>query len=338
MNFEDYIEPETRDRLLKGISDAIDKLPGEECGVKGPRERIRSYIIGGTHGKQLRPLLIVMATKFLNGTPEQMELAYINASSVELLHNMTLIHDDIVDMAPVRRGSPSYHVQHGEYLALHDGDILHSYAISYVHHIPSLRLILDIANLVGKGNGIELEMRLDNKFNFSIDDVIEILRLKTAVVFYGCIALAGAVTEREDVTKPLEKIIENAGIAFQIQDDILDVILQNPEKIADFGKIHNWDIQESKRNLFLYYSLKKGNKEKLIEIYSKPVGKKTDEDIKFVMNEFKKVQDDVIALRDKYLEECLDKLDELNEKSSDDVKQLYDFLRDLIIYICTREK
>jgi geranylgeranyl diphosphate synthase type II len=275
-----------------------------------------------------------MATKLLNATNNHMDLAYTNASTVELLHNMTLIHDDIVDQAPVRRGRPSYHIEHGEHLALHDGDILHSYALSYVQHVPSLRLILNISNLVGKGNGLELEYRLDNKYDFTVDDIIEILRLKTAVVFYGCIALAGAVTEREELTKPLEPIIEKAGIAFQIQDDLLD--LAGDE--IKFGKVHNWDIQESKRNLFLYYALQKGRKEELIKIYSKPVGEKTDDDIKLVHEEFQKVEEDVIALRDKYLEECLDSLENLMEDSPENVKKLYDFLRELIIYICTREK
>lgn len=328
MNYDEYIDPEIRKRLIQAVSDAIEKLPS------GPRERIKEYILGGIQGKQLRPILIVMATKLLNANDQQMELAYINASSVELLHNMTLIHDDIVDQAPVRRGLESYHLEHGEHLALHDGDILHSYALSYVEHTPSLRLILNISNLVGKGNGLELEYRLDNKFDFTVDDIIEILRLKTAVVFYGCIALAGAVTEKEEITKPLEPIIEKAGIAFQIQDDILDLAGDQ----IKFGKVHNWDIQESKRNLFLYYALQKGKKDELIRIYSKPVGEKSDEDIKLVHAEFQKVKDDVVALRDKYLEECLDALEALMENSPENIKKLYDFLRELIIYICTREK
>ncbi|OLS23217.1 MAG: Geranylgeranyl diphosphate synthase [Candidatus Heimdallarchaeota archaeon LC_3] len=334
MNFEDYIDPEIRNRLLREISEAIDKLPGDEAGISGPRNRIRSYILGGIQGKQLRPILVVMATKLLNATEEQMELAYINASTVELLHNMTLIHDDVVDQAPIRRGRPSYHIEHGEHLALHDGDILHSYALSYITHNPSLRLILEISNMVGRGNGLELEFRLEQKFDFTMDDIINVLRLKTAVVFYGCVALAGAVVEREEVTKPLEPIIEKAGIAFQIQDDILD--LAGDE--IKFGKQHNWDIQESKRNLFLYFALQKGDKDALREIFSKPVGEKTDEDIKIVHQEFVKVKEDVLALRDKYLEECLDALDSLVEKSPEDVKNLYNFLRELIIYICTREK
>ncbi|MHA1991513.1 MAG: polyprenyl synthetase family protein [Candidatus Hodarchaeales archaeon] len=328
MNFDEYVDPEIRKKLLDTISSAIEKLPS------GPKERIREYILGGIHGKQLRPILVVMATKLLHATDEQMELAYINASTVELLHNMTLIHDDIVDQAPVRRGRPSYHLDHGEHLALHDGDILHSYALSFVEHVPSLRLILNISNLVGKGNGIELEYRLNENYSFSVDDIIEILRLKTAVVFYGCIALAGAVTERENLTEPLGPIIEKAGIAFQIQDDLLDL---TGDEIK-FGKVHNWDIQESKRNLFLFYALQKGRKSELIEIYSKPVGEKTDEDIKLVLEEFQKVKEDVIALRDKYLEECIDSLEQLMEKSPENVKKLYDFLRELIIYICTREK
>lgn len=333
MNYEDYITPDLRENLSKTIHNAINRLPGEERGVQGPRERIRSYIME-TQGKQLRPLLVVLATKLLGANEQQLTIAYENASTVELLHNMTLIHDDILDEAPLRRGKPAYHIKHGMQLALHDGDILHSYALSFVSHVPSLRIIMDIANFVGKGNGLELEYRLQNRFDFSIDDIIEVLRLKTAIVFYGAVALAGVVTDRENVTKPLEQIITNAGIAFQIQDDILDI--QGEEEV--FGKIHNWDVQESKRNLYLYFALQKNHREELVRIYSLPVGKKTDKDVRFVVSEFQKVKEDIINLRDQYLEKCLDELDELIEKSSEELSNFYDFLKSLIIYICTREK
>src|SRR3990172_6242696 len=249
-DYESYITPELREQLSRAITKAIDLLPGAERGINGPRERLREYIAKNS-GKQLRPLLVALATKLLGATPEQMKIAFINAASVELLHNMTLLHDDIVDGAPLRRGKPSYHEVHGLSLALHDGDILHSYAVSYIEHTPSLRLILEISNLVGKGNNLELEFRLLNKTDFTVKDIIEILRLKTAIVFYGCIALAGAVTGKENITKPLKEIIENAGIAFQVQDDILDIVGNQ----AKFGKVHNWDVQESKRSLFLYYAL-----------------------------------------------------------------------------------
>ena len=311
MNYEDYITPDLRENLSKYIHNAIDKLPGEERGIHGPRERIRSYIMD-TQGKQLRPLLVVLATKLLGANETQLAIAYENAATVELLHNMTLIHDDILDEAPLRRGKPAYHIEQGMQLALHDGDILHSYALSFVSHVPSLRIIMNIANLVGKGNLLELEYRLLNRFDFTIDDIIEVLRLKTAIVFYGAVALAGVVTGREDITKPLEQIITNAGIAFQIQDDILDI--QGEEDV--FGKIHNWDVQESKRNLYLYFTLQKGNRKELMRIYSVPVGKKTDKDVKFVVSEFQKVKEDIIAVRDQYLEKCLTELDELMENSS----------------------
>ena len=109
-----------------------------------------------------------------------------------------------------------------------------------------------------------------------------------------------------------------------------------------FGKESYHDIQESKRNLFLYYSLQTEHKDKLISIYSKGIGDKTEEEIKFVLEIFKTVHEKVIKDRDDYLETCLDRLDtkieEAENSDQKDLIQLFNFLRELIIYLCTREK
>lgn len=333
LKVEDFIDDELRDELIKRLHEQIDKLPDRV----GPRI---SDFVTSTQGKMLRPLLVVISAKMLGATPEQLDTAYTSAVSVELLHNFTLIHDDLIDYAPLRRGRDSYHVRHGPELALHDGDTLHSYALSFVEDYKSLRIMLDISNLVGKGNGVELEDRLDNNYDFDQEHVIEILRLKTAIVFYGCVALAGIATDMEHITQPLEDIITDAGIAFQIQDDILD-ILGESEK---FGKQSFWDIQESKRNLFLFFALQKGeNGDKIKDIYNKPVGDKTEEDIRFVLQVFEEVKDQVIEVRDTYFESCLDRLEEVMEDVKGDPERehlypFYEFLNNLIVYICTREK
>lgn len=332
MELDDILDDNLRKKLVVKLHEYVEKLPEKV------RDRIKEYILS-TQGKMLRPLLVVATAKFLGANEEQLEIAYTSGVVVELLHNFTLIHDDIIDKAPLRRGKVSYHIKHGQELAIHDGDILHSFALSYLKDEKSLYLMLEIANLVGLGNGIELEDRLDNVFDFDKEHVIEILRLKTAIVFYGCIALAGISTNNEHITEPLKDIITDGGIAFQIQDDILDIL----GEIEKFGKQSFWDIQESKRNLFLYYSLKTEHKDKLIEIYSKNVGDKTQEDMSFVIEIFRTIKEKVIADRDNYLEKCLDRLDtkiEDVEKENDKIElvKLYNFLRELIIFICTREK
>ncbi|MHA2364440.1 MAG: polyprenyl synthetase family protein [Candidatus Hodarchaeales archaeon] len=332
MKTEDFIDEQLKNELTQRLHHQINRLP------ERVRDRVREYIVS-TQGKMLRPLLVVVSAKMLGATNEQLETAFISAVTVELLHNFTLIHDDILDKAPVRRGRDSYHIKHNLELALHDGDILHSYALSFVTDQKSLRLMMEISNLVGKGNGMELEYRLDNVFDFSVEQVIEVLRLKTAIVFYGCVALAGIATNKEILTEPLENIITDAGIAFQVQDDVLDIL----GEASKFGKQSYWDIQESKRNLFLYYALQTEHADRIKEIYSKPIGEKTIEDIRFTLSAFEMVKDSVIEIRDKYLENCLDRLDAkiVDVETNPDQRYLikfYNFLRDLIIYICTREK
>lgn len=331
MNLDEFLDDQMRNELVSRLHKHIDQLPNKV------RDRVRSYIVS-TQGKMLRPLLVVGTAKLLGATPEQMDVAYTSAVSVELLHNFTLMHDDILDKAPLRRGKDAYHIKYGYELAIHDGDLVHSHALSFITDTASLRLMLNISNLVGMGNGIELEDRLDNIFDFDKEHVIEVLRLKTAIVFFGCVQLAGLAVGKLELIEDLRDIITDGGIAFQIQDDVLDILGETTK----FGKQSFWDIQESKRNLFLYYSLKTVHAEKLKEIYSKPVGEKTEDDILFVLDVFRTVKDKILEDRDRFLENCLERLDNKIEKldhtSSVDLKTLYEFLRELIIYLCTREK
>lgn len=329
---DDFLDNDMREELVRRLHQQIDRLPNKI------RDRVRSYIVS-TQGKMLRPLLVVGTAKILGATPAQMDVAFTNGVSVELLHNFTLMHDDILDKAPLRRGKDSYHIRYGLELAIHDGDIVHSFALTFIDDIASLRLMLQISNLVGIGNAMELEDRLDNVFDFDKKHVLEVLKLKTAIVFYGCVKLAGIAVNKLELTEDLEDIITDGGIAFQIQDDILDILGET----SKFGKQSFWDIQESKRNLFLYYSLQTENAEKLKEIYSKPVGDKTEEDVQFVLEVFKTVKDKIIADRDDFLESCLSRLDKKidavkKDKPDQQLVNLYEFLRELIIYLCTREK
>lgn len=330
-----FIDEEITEDLNRKLNEAID-------GLESPtRERIRDFILA-SKGKQLRPSLIAVTTKLLveesEYKEEAMERSYNSAIAIELLHNMTLIHDDLIDNAPVRRGNEAFHIVHGNDRALHDGDILHAYALTLLKENPSLGEVLDYAYLVGLGNAIELEDRLNENFDFDLDHVIRIMRLKTAIVFAGCVKLGCIAARREDLyTKKLDDLIVAAGIAFQIQDDYLD-ILGNPEK---FGKVQYWDIQESKRNLFLYFALKTEHASKVKEIYNKPVGEKNEKDIKSILEIFHSLANKVEDVRDRYYKQAIDGLKEIQSKISDtdpEGSDLIDFLRILAQYLVERKK
>ncbi len=326
------VNPEVVEELERYLNDAINSLPYPV------NERIEDFMFR-SKGKMLRPILVVMTASILAGDDKNcMDTAYRSACATELLHNMTLLHDDLIDGAPKRRGQPAYHVRHGMERAVHDGDLLHAHALTLVKDYPSLNLIIQVSELVGIGNAYELEDRLDNIFDFTLDRVIEIMKLKTAVVFAGCVELGCIAAKRHDDvwSDKLKEAIINAGVAFQIQDDLLDIV-GDPEV---FGKEHSWDIQESKRNLFLYFALKKkGHAEELKRIYSIPVGKKTKKDVEYVHSVFNEVVNDVIKIREEHLQKALTALEELEQSAPDEkARQLYEFLRELTIFLCRREK
>jgi geranylgeranyl diphosphate synthase type II len=331
-----FIDEEIMTNLTEHLNSAIE-------GLESPtKERIHAFILS-TKGKQLRPALIAVTTNILSQDSESQEenlaRSYNLAITIELLHNMTLIHDDLIDNAPLRRGKSAYHVRYGSDLALHDGDVLHAYALTLLRDDPAgLRTVVDYSYQVGLGNAIELEDRLNQNFDFEMNRVIKIMEYKTAVVFAGCVRLGCLAANREELfTEELNRAIIAAGVAFQIQDDYLD-ILGNPE---EFGKMAFWDIQESKRNLFLYFSLKTKNASKIKEIFNKEVGKKTEEDIKVVLETFRTIQDNVKDIRDQYAKQAIDTLKTIQKEcDSEDyqAEELIDFLLILTRFLIERKK
>ncbi|MHA1212693.1 MAG: polyprenyl synthetase family protein [Candidatus Heimdallarchaeota archaeon] len=333
---QQFIDEEIMKNLAKQLNFAIE-------GLESPtKDRIRDFILS-TSGKQLRPALIAVTTKILTQESDLQEEAMTRSNnfaiSIELLHNMTLIHDDLIDAAPIRRGKDAFHIIHGADRALHDGDVLHAYALTLLKDDHAgLKLVLDYAYQVGLGNAIELEDRLDQNFVFDIDHIIKIMEYKTAVVFAGCVRLGCLAANREDLfNEKLNKSIIAAGIAFQIQDDYLD-ILGNPE---EFGKMQYWDIQESKRNLFLYFALKTDFAPRIKEIYNKGIGEKDQDDIKTVLESFRSIQDQVKEIRNQYSKLAIDGLMELQsevDKEDYQAEELMDFLLILTKYLIERKK
>lgn len=340
------LTPEEQARLMKDRMDKLmDKKLIREMTVRikerisvlpSPlNKRVTEFVVGNA-GKMLRPTLLVQTARLLGATGDKLEEAKDSGIAVELLHSMTLMHDDILDGAPLRRGKPSYHRLHGIEKALHDGDVLHAYALTLVKDPKCVDLMLDISYQVSKGSFFELEPRFDGKFDLSKEYITNILRLKTAIVFYGCVRVSCIITNREELGDKLEPIIMNAGVAFQLQDDILDIV---GEKIK-FGKESYWDIQESKRNHALFFALQEPEGKKIREIYEKPTGEKTSKDIEFVLEVFRRatVLGRMIKMRDDYLDSCLSGLEELMEGADEIDYDFFDYLRDLIIYLVRRDK
>lgn len=322
-------EPELANQLQDALSVALEGLPAPI------KVRIEDYILG-QQGKMVRPLLVMKINELLSGNAKT-GLDY--GIAVELLHNMSLIHDDILDHAPLRRGRKAYHARHGIERAVNDGDVLLILALYRVDEEARLA-ILETALEVAEGQARELDDRLDNRFEFTEQDALKIMELKTATVFRTCIRLACVSAGRKDISDYFGDFAIHAGVAFQIQDDLLDILGESEV----FGKKSLWDVQESKRNLFLAYALEKQNKETehLIEIYSKAVGTKTDREVEFVANLFRhdEVIDRAIKERERQLELALNSLEQIKEDSPDDVhvERLCEFLHEFALFMVRREK
>jgi len=207
-------------------------------------------------GKRFRPVLVFLAAECVGGEKES---AIGAAAAVELLHNMTLIHDDIEDQSELRRGKPCLHKIYGVPISINAGDamLIKVFEVANGSHIPldrCHRLVTCVAKRAYDITwGQAYEFNLWNKNEFSEEDVIRLLRCKTGALT-GLATEAGAIAGggREDQILALGSFGETIGIAFQIIDDVLNVV--GVEK--DYGKEIGGDIREGKKTIMAAHLLK----------------------------------------------------------------------------------
>jgi geranylgeranyl diphosphate synthase type II len=329
---KELIGADIHEKLEIRLKDALEQLPPRLC------YRLQEFILHRQRKMLRASLTVLVAQTLLRGRDKEdaINRAFSSAVAVELLHNMTLIHDDLIDNAPLRRGHQSYHLRYGKELAIHDADILYAYALTLIEDMASLQLILKASYNLALGNLAELEDRITNCFDFDGSHVINIMERKTALLLSECVRLGYyAVGLPQRFTPHLERATLDAGIAFQIQDDYLATV-GTPEK---FGKAPFWDIQESKRNLFLLFALLSPHRNRIREIYGKPLGEKSSQDIRFVSEVFEEVAASVRQLRDEYLHNALTRLQNLrNEETDSNEVAVYEFLLKMIHFFARRDQ
>ncbi len=200
-------------------------------------------------GKRLRPLLTLLSVNLFSDNWKE---ALQPAHAIEVFHNFTLMHDDIMDKAPVRRGKPTVHMKWNENTAILSGDVMLVKAYGLFLDLPA-DLLSDALKRFGKTaaevcEGQQLDMNFETAPLVSIPDYIEMIRLKTSVLLGFALEL-GALIGRAGRTAT-EKLYEagvNMGLGFQLTDDLLDVY-GDPEK---FGKQVGGDIISNKKT-YLY--------------------------------------------------------------------------------------
>jgi len=203
-----------------------------------------SYIMG-LGGKRLRPVMLLMSADLFGG---DLQAAVPAAMAIETFHNFTLIHDDIMDNAPLRRGQQTVHEKWGRNTAILSGDVMMVEANKHITRvdIAVLKPALDTFNATAQGvcEGQQLDMEFESRNDVSIEEYIDMIRLKTAVLVGGAMKLGAIVAHaRMPDADLIYQFGENLGIAFQLQDDILDVY-GDPEK---FGKRVGGDIISDKK-------------------------------------------------------------------------------------------
>lgn len=248
-------------QLQKLITDALaqKKFPAKPAELYRPIDYIMAL-----GGKRLRPCLLLMACDMFGGNVEQAVQASL---AIEVFHNFTLMHDDIMDKAPLRRGQATVHEKWNTNIAILAGDVMMVEANRLMMQVNDniLRQVLDIFNDTAAGvcEGQQMDMNFETLNTVHIDEYINMIRLKTAVLLGGALkigAVIGNATQRD--ANHLYDFGVQLGVAFQLQDDILDVY-GDPEK---FGKQVGGDILSNKKTYLLIKALELANGKELEQL------------------------------------------------------------------------
>ncbi|MDB4900865.1 MAG: isoprenyl synthetase [Mucilaginibacter sp.] len=236
--------------LQQLISEAVNKLAFPEY----PAELYEpiSYILS-LGGKRIRPALLLLACDLFGGDVED---AISPALAIEVFHNFTLMHDDIMDNAPLRRGNATVHKRWNSNVGILSGDVMlvEGYKLMMQVEERLLRTVLNIFNetAVGVCEGQQLDMEFEQRNDVNIDEYLNMIRLKTAVVLGGALKIGALIGGADDKDAELLRSFgEHLGVAFQLQDDILDVY-GDPDK---FGKQVGGDIISNKKTYLLIKAL-----------------------------------------------------------------------------------
>ncbi|RUM47259.1 MAG: polyprenyl synthetase family protein [Hyperthermus sp.] len=211
-------------------------------------------------GKRLRPVIVVASAEALG---EEAEKALPFAAAVELIHNFTLVHDDIMDRDEFRRGVPTVHKLWGEPMAIIAGDLLFAKAFEVLvdardKGVPSQRVV-EAARVLAKASSIiaegqSMDMMFEEEEEVEVEEYMRMVYKKTGALFEAAAVLGGLTsTDEDNVLSALSAYGRNFGIAFQIRDDILGLV-GDEETI---GKPLYSDIREGKKTLLVIYALSK---------------------------------------------------------------------------------
>ncbi|MFD1164607.1 polyprenyl synthetase family protein [Sphingobacterium daejeonense] len=282
-------------------------------------------------GKRIRPLLVLMGAKLFG--KENLQEVVPASIAIEYFHNFSLIHDDIMDKAPLRRGKATVHQKWNDNVAILSGDALLVKAYLELGKSPSAHIpdLLNVFNKVALEvcEGQQYDMDFEKKSNVSEDDYLNMIRLKTSVLLGGALQMGAILANAEQEQQQLiYDFGVNLGIAFQLQDDYLDVY-GNPET---FGKQVGGDILCNKKTI-LRIKTEQLLDEESKEEFQKLIDLDTIEDAEKVSrmkNLYAKFEVDKYAedIKSRYMELAYNKLDSIavSEAQKAELRMLADTL------------
>jgi len=311
---------EIKKRTLHVDASIEDMLP-----VTHPEELYKAsrYLVDAG-GKRLRPAVLILAAEAVGSTLESVLPA---AVAVELVHNFTLIHDDIMDKDDFRRGMPAVHLKWGEAGAILAGDTLYSKAFEILSRVENEpERILKCMDVLSRTcteicEGQWLDMDFEKRARVTESEYLEMVEKKTSVL-YAAAAKIGALLggASDEVAEALSEYGRLIGIGFQMYDDVLDMI--TPQEVL--GKVRGSDLKEGKHTLIVIDAFQKGVE---LEIFGK--GSATQEETEKaveILSECGSI-DFVQNLAISYIEEGKAKQDALDECHEKDLLlQIADYM------------
>ena len=251
----------TFNEYLERVNNAIKAIPYPEQPSHLYEPITYTMDLGG---KRLRPVLVLMACEAVGG---DINRALTPAIGLEMFHNFTLLHDDVMDKADIRRGKPTVHVKWDDNTAILSGDAMLTMATQLIAQSPAdvMPQVMDLYNRTAMEiyEGQQYDVDFETRTDVTVDEYIEMIRLKTSVLL-GCACKMGALIGGADeaTARLFYKVGENLGLAFQLQDDMLDVWGDE----ATFGKAIGGDIMNNKKTFLLINAMQRATGDHKVEL------------------------------------------------------------------------
>ncbi|MDI9320853.1 MAG: polyprenyl synthetase family protein [Phycisphaerales bacterium] len=302
---------------------ALDLFPQQPANLYDPCRYLLSL-----GGKRVRPAVCLMANELFTDIEE---CTWHAALAIELFHNFTLIHDDIMDKAPLRRGFETIHSKYGLTAGILGGDAMSIYAYQHLSFVEvNFKKVLEVFNTtaIQVCDGQQIDMDFEQRNDVSSEEYIDMISLKTSVLLAASMKIGALIADASaDNCDKLYEFGKNLGIAFQLQDDYLDAF----GKTSKLGKQQGGDIIANKKTYLYIQALQAANETQRNEIAAWVLSNNYEEKVPAMLRLFQST-DAHIKCRNAvelYSHKAFEKLKEINVPE-DKKGQLYLLAKELL--------